>query len=184
MANISAISDNIGCYQEGPRGDHFVVKVVHFHYISTIALPFFAFWFLSRFLSHHFSSKPLHALPFVPFSLHITERDCSRSGPNLPFLGICGHLHAKHTCPRYIRYISAIMIPKPSPYLDMWYEQRLIIISADINSRHIGSVPYLARARPARLRHSSSWKSIPIFLFEFTVLTYILMDVCVSYLSI
>jgi hypothetical protein len=43
MANISAISDNIGCYQEGPRGDHFVVKVVHFHYISTIALPFFAF---------------------------------------------------------------------------------------------------------------------------------------------
>jgi hypothetical protein len=40
MANISAISDNIGCYQEGPRGDHFVVKVVHFHYISTISLPF------------------------------------------------------------------------------------------------------------------------------------------------
>ena len=45
MANISAISDNIGCYQEGPRGDHFVVKVVHFHYISTISLPFLHFDF-------------------------------------------------------------------------------------------------------------------------------------------
>ena len=27
MANISAISDNIGYYQEGPRGDHFVVNI-------------------------------------------------------------------------------------------------------------------------------------------------------------